>query len=177
MALTYSKIQSHATCSGTDSIMNLHIALFRSRIEYPLASDLKWIVYGNQRNALSAWITKNKERKSFAVSLALIWTNGKHPSEQQTGSPIAASPVLFPQPPLSPHTFLSSLLPEVPFCHEGLSSRPGTGAPLHLLAAEQWSCPSPCPGLDGDLSGHVQGSLAVIPQDYRQVSDVKLSHC
>lgn len=53
MALTQSKIQSLATCSSTDSIMNLHTALFRSHIEYPLASDLKFILYGNQRNALS----------------------------------------------------------------------------------------------------------------------------
>lgn len=62
--------------------MNLHTALFRSHIEYPLASDLKLILYGNQRNTLSVWITKNEERKSFAVSPAPIWTNGKRPSRQ-----------------------------------------------------------------------------------------------
>lgn len=71
--------------------------------------------------------------------------------------------------PLSPPHLHSSLLPGLPFCHEGLFSRPGTGAPLHLLPVEQWSCPSPCPGLDGDFSGHVQGSLAVIQQKCRQV--------
>lgn len=96
-----------------------------------LISNILWHQIWNElymatKETLYLWITKNKERKSFAVSPALIWTNGRHPGEQQTGSPIAASPVLFPQTPLSPHTFLSSLLPGLPFCLEDLSSHLGT---------------------------------------------------
>lgn len=77
--------------------------------------------------------------------------------------------------PLSPPTPSSPL-----FCLDSLSALKtfpailALLAPLHLLAADQ--CPSPSPGLDGDLSGHVQGSLVVIQQGCRQVSDVKLRH-
>lgn len=170
MALAYSNIQSRATCSGTDSIMNLHIWLFRSCIEYPLASDLKWIVYGNQRHPL--WITKKKkkrERKSFAVSLALIWTSGRHPSQQQTADrqPHIASSLV----PCCSH---SSFSPPTPLFHLSsldslLTTRsfpvhPSMGAHLHLLVIILsatfswfgWQLLWPCPRL--------------IQQERRQVS-------